>query len=218
MTEHQWLTYAEIAERFGISNDGARMLVKRKGWQKKPANYPRGPIRIDVPNDERQPEQPERAFPQGDNPNVPEHSPTEQPPVPERSDQLVTVSAVVSMVSEAVAQERAEHLRREDQLRVDHARQLENRDRQHAAELARISSLHLDLVGRLQTQAAAERSLFLERVDAAELRAEAAEARAAAVDQKLHQVLDRLLERQTASTSTPAASWSWWARWFGHSK
>ena len=122
------------------------------------------------------------------------------------------------MISEAVAQERAEHLRREDQLRTDHARQLEDRDRQHAAELTRISSLHLDLVGRLQAQAATERSLFLERVDAAELRAEAAEARAVAVDAKLHHVLDRLLDRQTGPSPTPEPSRSWWARWFGHSK
>ena len=215
MTEHQWLTYAEIAERFDISNDGARMLVKRKGWAKKPANYPRGPIRIGVPNDERRTE---RSFPQGDNPNIPEHSPTEQTLVPHRSDHLVSGSSVVSMISEAVAQERAEHLRREDQLRTDHARQLEDRDRQHAAELTRISSLHLDLVGRLQAQAATERSLFLERVDAAELRAEAAEARAVAVDAKLHHVLDRLLDRQTGPSPTPEPSRSWWARWFGHSK
>ena len=87
-----------------------------------------------------------------------------------------------------------------------------------AAELTRISSLHLDLVGRLQAQAATERSLFLERVDAAELRAEAAEARATAVDEKLHQVLDRLLDRQTVPTSIPEPTRSWWARWFGHSK
>ncbi|MEI8397217.1 MAG: hypothetical protein WCF85_21035 [Rhodospirillaceae bacterium] len=55
----------------------------------------------------------------------------------------------------------------------------------------------------------------MERVDAAEIRAESAEARAAAVDQKLHQVLDRLLERQVGPAPDGR---SWWSRWFGVSK
>ena len=105
---------------------------------------------------------------------------------------LVPIAKALEMVSESVRQERSEHHRQQDQMRAD-----------HAAELARISNLHLELFGRLQAQAATERSLFLERVDAAELRAEAAEARAAAVDEKLHQVLDRLLDRRPEPSSTP---------------
>jgi hypothetical protein len=80
----------------------------------------------------------------------------------------------------------------------------EDQRRQHAEELARIQSLHFDLVNRLQAQAAAERSLMLERIDAAEIRAEAAEARATAVEDKLHQVLDALLERRRRP---------WWQGW-----
>ena len=120
---------------------------------------------------------------------------------------LMPLARALEMVSEAVRQERSEHHRQQDQMRAD-----------HAAELARVSSLHLDLVGRIQAQAAAERPLFLERVDAAELRAEAAEARATAVDEKLHQVLDRLLDRSSPIVPTPKPLRSWWARWFGHSK
>ncbi len=206
MAEHQWLTYTEIAKRFGISADGARMLVKRKGWQKKPANYPRGPIRIGVPEEENRPEQ---SFPQGNNPNVPEHTPERSPldigavpqPVPPGGP---THEHFRPFFLDVLTQERAEHNRREQQLRAD-----------HATEMARVQSLHLDLISRLQEQAAAERAIFMERVDGAEVRAEAAEARAAAVDEKLHQVLDRLLERQVGPAPDGR---SWWSRWFGVSK
>ena len=80
--------------------------------------------------------------------------------------------------------------------------------------LAERDSLHLGHIERLMSLAAAERSLFLERVDAAELRAESAEARAAAVDQKLHEMLERLMERQTLATQAQDGG-PWWARWFG---
>ena len=59
--------------------------------------------------------------------------------------------------------------------------------------------MHLELINRLQAQSAIERSLWLERVDAAEVRAER-------VEEKLDRVLDQLLEQQ----SRP-----WWRRWLG---
>lgn len=206
MAEHQWLTYTEIAKRFGISNDGARMLAKRKGWPKEPANYPRGPIRIGVPDGGNNPERP---FPQENNPNVPEHpaarSPSDAGAVPLHVPLGATPSDnTLSLFFDALAQQKAEHHQREEQLRSD-----------HAAEIARVQSLHLDLIGRIQAQASAERAIFMERVDAAEIRAESAETRAAAVDEKLHQVLDRLLERQVGPAPDGL---SWWARWFGATK
>ncbi len=70
-------------------------------------------------------------------------------------------------------------------------------------------------MARLIGQVAAERALWIERIDVAEIRAEAAEARWEATDQKLHQVLDRLLERQVGPA--PDAR-SWWSRLFGVSK
>ncbi len=123
----------------------------------------------------------------------------------------------------AAFHERAEkhhgqHRAQLEQVRIEHAQQQEQMRANHLAELARISSTHLDLVGRIQAQASAERGLFLERVDAAELRAEAAEARAAAVDEKLHQILDRLLNHQPPAMTTSDTVPSWWARWFGHTK
>jgi len=111
-----------------------------------------------------------------------------------------------------------QHQEQLEQARIEHARQQEQMRADHVAELARVSSLNLDLIGRIQAQASAERGLFLERVDAAELRAEAAEARAAVVDEKLHQVLDRLLERPSSVVSTQEPARSWWSRWFGQTK
>ncbi len=70
-------------------------------------------------------------------------------------------------------------------------------------------------MARLIGQVAAERALWIERIDVAEIQAEAAEARWEATDAKLHQVLDRLLERQVGPAPDGR---SWWSRWFGVSK
>ena len=66
----------------------------------------------------------------------------------------------------------------------------------HLAEIGRLQSQHAAEIGRLIDQVTAERSLWLERVDAAEVRAEKVEA-------KLDLVLNELL----ADHRRP-----WWAR------
>lgn len=93
------------------------------------------------------------------------------------------------------------------------AEQQARHDAETARRLAERDSLHLDTLGRLLAQAAIERSLWLERVDAAEVRAER-------VEQRLDQVLDMLLtERRqpVASPAEPAEREPWWRRWFGTS-
>jgi hypothetical protein len=82
-----------------------------------------------------------------------------------------------------------------------------------ARRLAERDTLHLDTLGRLQAQAAAERSLWLERIDAAEIRAER-------VEQRLDQVLDVLLNerRQPVSQVETGEREPWWRRWFGESR
>jgi|GEM_PF-5833751 len=104
-----------------------------------------------------------------------------------------TIEAIQRTSSAALAaiQEQVEHLRSD----ITHERA------QAARQLAERDALHLDAIGRMQAQTAVERSLWLERVDAAELRAER-------VEQRLDQVLDVLLTER----------WPWWERWFGHSK
>ena len=192
----EWLTYSELADRLGISKDAAKMLARRKDWPRQPANSRGGVVRVLVSN------VPDHRNTQNGG-NIPEHRPglphnvlsvpERVLPSPTPAETAITLGKALSMVSEAVSQARADH----------------------ATEIARVQSLHLDLISRLQAQAAAERAIFMERVDGAEIRAEAAEARAAAVDAKLHQVLDRLLERQVGPAPDGR---SWWSRWFGVSK
>ncbi len=97
-------------------------------------------------------------------------------------------------------------------LRADMVAQQALRDTETGRQLAQRDALHLDALGRFQAQAALERSLWMERVDAAELRAEASDSRAAASDAKLHEVMDRLLQRQQDAAEP------WWQRWFGLSR
>jgi hypothetical protein len=99
---------------------------------------------------------------------------------------------------------------------AEHQRIIAEQQARHDADVARRlaerDTLHLDTLGRLQAQAAAERSLWLERIDAAEIRAER-------VEQRLDQVLDHLLtERRSVLTQDETGDREpWWRRWFGHS-
>ncbi len=196
MASYLFMTYAEIAERFGITKDAARMLAKRRGWRKKEANSPRGQVRFEVPADDRHRE-----------------------PTPPMVN-MVNMGNIHEQDGDRT-RTRSYHVRGDVHLPSDlityaaHREMVENIRSDHAAEIARVQSLHLDLIGRIQAQASVERSILIERIDAAEIRAESAEARAIAVDEKLHQVLDRLLERQVGPA--PDAR-SWWSRWFGVSK
>ena len=196
MASYLFMTYAEIAERFGITKDAARMLAKRRGWRKKEANSPRGQVRFEVPADDRQRE-----------------------PAPPMVN-MVNMGNIHEQDRDR-SRTRSYHVHGDVHLPSDlitysaHREMVENIRTDHAAEIARVQSLHLDLIGRIQAQAAGERAIFMERVDGAEIRAESAEARAVAVEEKLHQVLDRLLERQVGPAPDGL---SWWARWFGATK
>lgn len=87
-----------------------------------------------------------------------------------------------------------------------HREMVERLQAQHAAALTAVQTMHQDLVNRLQAQSAMERGLWLERIDAAELRAEAFEA-------KLDKILDRLLTERQSHRWT-----NWFSQWFGASK
>jgi hypothetical protein len=47
----QWLTYAEAGRRFGISQEAARQLAKRRSWRRRTPNEPNEPARVLVPDD-----------------------------------------------------------------------------------------------------------------------------------------------------------------------
>lgn len=47
----QWLTYAEAGQRFGVSQEAARQLAKRRGWRRRTPNEPNELARVLVPDD-----------------------------------------------------------------------------------------------------------------------------------------------------------------------
>ena len=100
------------------------------------------------------------------------------------------------------------------QHRADMAETIARHEADVVHRLAERDTLHLDTLGRLQAQTTAERSLWLERIDAAEIRAEQ-------VEQRLDQVLDMLLTERRR-TVVPEVSHMdrepWWRRWFGESR
>ena len=204
MPEHgEWMTYAELAERFGISRDAAKMLARRKSWQRKPSNSRGGVVRVLVP-----PNPEHRNAWNGRNDPEPVSVVRSGVPadvmgvVPPTTEPMVPLGRVLAMVSEAVSQERADRDRQIAHERAETARRLAERD-----------SLHLGHIERLLAQAGIERSLWLERVDAAEVRAER-------VEQRLDQVLDQLLadRRQPAVGQVEQVERApWWRRWFGRS-
>ena len=100
---------------------------------------------------------------------------------------------------------------------AQHRADLDDQQARHDADVARRlaerDTLHLGHIERLLAQAAIERSLLVERVDAAEIRAER-------VEQRLDQVLDMLLtERRSVLTRDETGEREpWWRRWFGESR
>ena len=204
-----WLTYTEIADRFAISRDAAKMLAKRRKWQKASPNQPGGTIRLLVPDTDNGEE---RSLAPDNGENAPpafrEHVTQNQPPVSPFVSPFVTPGAEArpgapgasdsipaSAHNQVVATYEAALNRQErqlDQLRADMATQQRRAD----AEIER-------LVGQFH----AERSFWTERADAAECRAEASAA-----------ALNDLAARILALVPAPSPAGAWWARWLGSSK
>lgn len=196
-----FLTYHEVAERFGITRDAAKILSRRKGWPKQPPNRRGGAVRVGVPDNFPGPGQGDKGDAGNAPTTVPGHIATDRslvppyvpPDVPAQGD-LVPMSMHKEVIGTLQAQV--------EMLRADIATQQARHDAEMARQSAERDAQHREHVERILAQAATERSLWLERVDSAELRAER-------VEQRLDQVLDVLLNRQGQS---------WWSKLFGTSK
>src|SRR5689334_11438802 len=133
MAEPIWLTYRELADRLGISPDGARMKAKRRGWTATTDNE--GHIRICVP----------AAFLERKEPNV--RSAVLPRTLVERSaEQANTIKALeagLEMLKQQLAQARADLDRERDE---------------RAAERDRFRGDHAAEVKRLEGQAERERA------------------------------------------------------------
>jgi hypothetical protein len=100
------VTYREIAERFGIGIEGARLKAKRRAvkglWRIVPGNHPQDIVRVEVPEDEwATPNAPRPTDPHEGTPSSP---PTTPPPQePQRKD-TNDLEALVEIISQLTAQ------------------------------------------------------------------------------------------------------------------
>ena len=185
MAEAVSLTYRELAHRLGITINSARIKARRRKWLVLPGNHPLDPARVEVPSE-----------------FLSRVAPCDV------GDSGVTGGATVPL-SQALEMVTAERDRADRRLAEAIAQEREKT----AIRLAERDTLHLGHVERLLAQASLERALWLERIDAAEIRAER-------VEQRLDQVLDQLLTqwRQPASRVEISERAPWWRRVFGASK
>lgn len=128
MADYEILTYAELAERLGLTVDGARHRVKRRGWPIEPGNYPGAPCRVRVPvammsarrSGGQSPNVPpgnDRAQEPNDRRSFTDHSITPTQPRPaQKGPDMVPVSVLREM--------------------------LDRQERQHIAEIARLERMH----------------------------------------------------------------------------
>lgn len=107
MTENRTVTvtYREIAERFGIGIEGARLKAKRRAakglWRIIPGNHPQDIIRVEIPEDE---------FASGQSiqrwaPNAADEDlPTSLPPPPPKHRDTKDLNALVEIIPHLTAQ------------------------------------------------------------------------------------------------------------------
>lgn len=163
-----WLTYAELADRLGITGDSARNLVRRRQWTRKPGND--GTMRIGVPKEYLDERDMEEALP----------SPTEPPidppivaaiiPPVEVETEGATVAALeahIETLKEIVDRERGRGDSERERAEAERARA--DAERARADALAdKLERLHHDTV---TAEALAGAHVAKVEADIAELRA-----------------------------------------------
>lgn len=170
-----WLTYAELAERLGITGDSARNLVRRRGWSRKPGND--GTMRIGVPKEYLDERDMEEALPSPtEAPTSPPIIAAVMPPVEEGTEgtTVAALEAHIETLKEIVERERGrgdiERARADaERARADDERDRAEVERARADELAaRVNRMQVDTLKA--ADAGAEHDAKVER-DLAELRA-----------------------------------------------
>jgi hypothetical protein len=110
MSENRFVTatYREIAERFGIGIEGARIKAKRRAakglWRIIPGNHPQDIIRVEIPEDEfafSQPAQRGAIY----NPN--DGTPTTPPQQEEERKDVNDIDVLVELISQLTTQSAA---------------------------------------------------------------------------------------------------------------
>src|SRR4051812_4403378 len=103
------VTYREIAERFGIGVEGARLKAKRRAakgsWRIVPGNHPQDVVRVEVPEDEWiTPNVPHPTGPHEGTPSVP---PTIAPQQESQRKDANDLEALVGVISQLTTQAQA---------------------------------------------------------------------------------------------------------------
>lgn len=209
----QWLPLSDAAARLGIAENALRSRIKRRSIRARKDNN--GRLMVCLPSTEDRTRTMVRSR-SGPGPNhtiepspEPRQSVTHAPEPAPLSVPIHVVEALQAAHRESLAAVQTQVV----QLRADMAEQQARHDTEMARQLAERDSLHLDTLGRMQAQATMERALWLERIDAAEIRAER-------VEQRLDQVLDVLLTERRPRVESEvdhAGREPWWRRWFGQS-
>lgn len=188
MTETVLLTYRELAARLGITVNSARIKARRRKWRIVPGNHPLDPARVEVPPEWLSPVA-VRGAREGD--GIP-MSPGDAPPVlspatSSANDVMVPLATAIALI----------------------AGERQYRD----AETARLQAVHREVVASLERANAAAAAqhreamaMMVERVDAAEVRAEY-------LTEQLSQVLGLLISDRHLPTIR--LGWTkWWKNLF----
>jgi len=101
-------SYAELANRLGISGDAARQLVRRRGWQRVRGNFPGAPAIILVPEDDLTAEQwrGDRPTPPVDRPTPPYESGATPPDTGLLARGLAALEDAIAVLREQLEAER----------------------------------------------------------------------------------------------------------------
>ena len=197
-TELARVTYREIAERFGIGIEGARLKAKRRAakglWRIIPGNHPQDPIRIEMPAADFLPP---NSGPQRGAPNkADDRTPTEGPPQTPNSRDPNELAALVDVVSKLTAQaaDLTERLFKAEQDRTDAKKMAEGL----AAQLEGLRAV-LDVERRQAGELRWERDHALEHIS-----------RHVADLARAEHDRDRAAEALAAHLALP-----WWRRLFG---
>jgi hypothetical protein len=150
------LTYRQLADRLGITIEGARLKTKRRKWATEPGNHPSDPIRVHVPIEALPPTRGNPQLEPFPSPTLESVGPNELDSVGPRS--TPTLQALQDHIESL--QQTVETLRQT----IDYERSERTAERSHFhSQVERLEAQ----VAQIQTQSAVERERLLGMVERA---------------------------------------------------
>lgn len=201
-----WLTYAELADRLGITGESARNLVRRRQWPRKPGND--GVQRIGVPAEYLD----ERAISSDEAAIVATITPPIEPPVEGDMEAPIMAATVAALEAHIVTlkgvvdheRHRADRERDRADALVSDVAQLRERAEQERAKGQALAAELAQVRERAEAEASRARALMSETVEA---RSES-QHKVASVEKDVA-ALRAMVEAMRAA---PAPAQPWWSR------